>query len=78
MRATTSAVLFFVLNLIGMGGGPLFVGMLSDALVTSFGAEAMRISLIVTLLLATTLATSAYTIAARALRADLDPAPSVS
>lgn len=32
MRALTSAILFFVINLIGMGLGPLSVGMLSDYL----------------------------------------------
>lgn len=30
MRALTSAVLFFILNLIGLGLGPLIVGALSD------------------------------------------------
>ena len=32
MRALASSILFFVLNLIGLGLGPLFTGMLSDAL----------------------------------------------
>lgn len=71
MRATTSAVLFFVLNLVGMGGGPLFVGMLSDALAADFGDEAMRIALITTVLLATACGSIAYLRAARALPADL-------
>ena len=31
MRATTSAILLFIINLIGLGLGPLFVGALSDA-----------------------------------------------
>jgi MFS family permease len=29
-RAVAGALLLFVLNLIGLGGGPLFVGMMSD------------------------------------------------
>ena len=32
MRATTSAILLFVMNIIGLGGGPTLFGMLSDAL----------------------------------------------
>jgi len=30
MRATAIALLFFIINLIGQGGGPLFVGLISD------------------------------------------------
>lgn len=30
-RSTASAILLFVLNIIGLGGGPLYVGMISDA-----------------------------------------------
>ena len=30
MRATATALLFFVLNMIALGGGPLFTGMMSD------------------------------------------------
>ena len=46
MRATTSAVLGFVVNLIGLGLGPLAVGMLNDALAPSYGAHAIRYSLL--------------------------------
>jgi MFS family permease len=42
MRALTSAVLFFVLNLIGLGLGPLIIGILSDLLQPSFGTESLR------------------------------------
>ena len=37
MRALASAVLFFILNLIGLGGGPLVIGALSDYLLPTFG-----------------------------------------
>lgn len=47
MRAMTSAVLFFVLNLIGLGGGPLFAGVLSDLLSDTYGIESLRYSLTV-------------------------------
>ncbi len=39
MRAMTSALLFFVLNLIGLGAGPVVIGMLSD------GFGSLRIAL---------------------------------
>lgn len=42
MRAMTSAVLFFVLNLIGLGLGPWVVGELSDFLRDLNGAESLR------------------------------------
>jgi predicted MFS family arabinose efflux permease len=45
MRATVSAVFGFILNLIGLGLGPLVVGMLNDALAERYGAGAIRWSL---------------------------------
>ncbi len=42
LRALTSAILFLVLNLIGLGFGPLVVGMMSDMLSPSLGVEALR------------------------------------
>jgi predicted MFS family arabinose efflux permease len=42
MRSLTSAILFLVLNLIGLGCGPLVVGIISDALKPSLGNEALR------------------------------------
>ena len=47
MRALASAVLFLFLNLIGLGLGPLFFGALSDFLITGFGDESLRRSLLV-------------------------------
>ena len=49
MRATTAAVLLFIINLIGLGAGPLVVGMISDGLAASMGeAEGVRWALIST------------------------------
>ncbi len=45
MRALASAVLFLVLNFIGLGLGPLFFGALSDFLEPSFGLASLRWSL---------------------------------
>ncbi|MEL6363352.1 MAG: MFS transporter [Pseudomonadota bacterium] len=45
-RALSTAVLFFVLNLIALGLGPSFVGVLSEALMGAMGEErALRIAL---------------------------------
>jgi len=45
MRAMASAILFFILNFIGLGLGPLVVGMLSDFLAPSYGSESLRYAL---------------------------------
>lgn len=42
MRAMASAVLFFILNLIGLGLGPVTVGIISDALSSTYGADSLR------------------------------------
>ena len=53
MRATASAILLFIINLIGLGLGPLAVGILSDALAIGMGmgaAQGVRWALIVSAL----------------------------
>jgi predicted MFS family arabinose efflux permease len=45
MRAMSSAILFLILNLIGLGCGPLAVGLMSDALTPSLGTDALRYSI---------------------------------
>jgi predicted MFS family arabinose efflux permease len=47
MRTVASAILLFILNIIGLGVGPLAVGMISDALVPRFGPESLRYALLV-------------------------------
>jgi MFS family permease len=47
-RALASAILFLVLNLIGLGGGPLLVGAISDYLSVDYGAESLRYAFCVT------------------------------
>jgi MFS family permease len=42
MRAMASAILYFVLNLIGLGLGPLTVGILSDFYAEPFGDDNLR------------------------------------
>ncbi len=45
MRAMSSAILFLILNLIGLGCGPVAVGLMSDALTPSLGIDALRYSI---------------------------------
>jgi predicted MFS family arabinose efflux permease len=47
MRAVASATLLTILNLVGLGLGPLLVGFMNDRLAPTHGAEAIRYSLLV-------------------------------
>jgi predicted MFS family arabinose efflux permease len=47
MRATTSALVLLVINVIGLGFGPLITGSLSDFLEPRFAEESMRFSLLI-------------------------------
>ncbi len=47
MRALTSAVLFFIMNLIGLGLGPLTAGLLSDQLTASYGSDGLRYAMLI-------------------------------
>lgn len=42
MRALASAILFFILNIIGLGFGPFVGGVISDALQPTLGIDALR------------------------------------
>ena len=75
MRALTSAILFFVLNLIGLGLGPWSVGVLSDWLEPSLGAESLRQALLYLVPSASIISGIHFLFAARHLRADLARAP---
>jgi NADH:ubiquinone oxidoreductase subunit 2 (subunit N) len=50
MRAMASAVLLFVLNLIGLGLGPMFTGFVSDFLTPEYGVDGLRYALSITIL----------------------------
>jgi len=50
MRATASALLLFILNLVGLGLGPLAVGALNDLLAPVYGPGAIRWSLLAVVL----------------------------
>jgi MFS family permease len=72
MRAVASAVLLFIMNLIGMGLGPVAVGVASDVLLRAgdLGDESLRFALL-SVTLVNVWATLHYLAAARTLRADL-------
>jgi MFS family permease len=47
-RATAAAVLLFIINLVGLGLGPVSVGLVSDILAASMGeAEGLRWSMVI-------------------------------
>jgi MFS family permease len=47
MRAMASAILLFILNMVGLGLGPFLIGFMNDQLADRFGVEAIRYSLLV-------------------------------
>jgi len=70
MRALTSALLFFVLNIIGLGLGPFLTGLTSDMLQPTYGDESLRYAMLSTLQ-ASLLAMAMFALAAKHLPADL-------
>ena len=71
MRALASAIMLFVLNLIGLGLGPTLVGALNDAFHATRGDEAIRLSLLLPLVASVWGALHSL-LAARTLARDLD------
>lgn len=47
MRALASAILLFILNIIGLGLGPFLVGVLSDLLSGTYGKESLRYAILI-------------------------------
>lgn len=70
MRAVASAILLFMLNIIGMGLGPYFVGIASDLLAPQFAIHSLRYALCIAVL-ANLWAATHYFLGARTLRRDL-------
>ena len=71
MRSTASAILLFVLNLIGLGLGPVFAGFLSDTLKPEYGEESIRYSLLILAVAGNIWSAFHYYLASRTLREDL-------
>ena len=74
MRAMASAILLFVLNLIGLGLGPMLTGYMSDLLEPSYGVDSLRYAMSITLLVNFWCAFH-YWKATRTIKADFDKAP---
>jgi len=50
MRAMASAILLFMLNLIGLGLGPMLTGFMSDFFEPSYGSDSLRYAMSITLM----------------------------
>ena len=77
LRATASAILLFVINLIGLGVGPQAVGVMNDLLAPTAGTAAVRYSLLIVGFM-NVWAAAHFALGARTLRADLTPARSAA
>ena len=75
MRATSSAILFFILNIIGLGCGPFLVGVLSDQLSASHGADSLRLAMLYLLPAVMFWSACHFYFASKHLRKDLEAAP---
>lgn len=71
MRALSSALLFFIINLIGMGLGPIVVGSLSEHAAPWLGANSIRYAILSVVTVSASASALHYFLAARTLRADL-------
>lgn len=69
-RATASAILGFIMNIVGMGLGPQIIGIASDLLKPAFGEESLRFALLGSTLCGL-VATALYFRASLSYRADL-------
>jgi predicted MFS family arabinose efflux permease len=75
MRALASAILFFIINLIGLGIGPWLVGAISDATLPTYGVESLRYALLMVVPIAGIWSSIHFFLAARYIRGDLEKAP---
>lgn len=71
MRSVASAIMLFVLNIIGLGLGPQIAGILSDYLASTVGVESLRYSLLIVSAIAGPWAAWHFYMASRYIDADL-------
>ena len=76
MRAMASALLLFMLNLIGQGIGPLIAGFLSDMFAGQLGQESLRYALLIITIIAPLWGMAHYLVAARTIEYDYRKAES--
>ena len=72
MRALAFAIMMFINNLLGIGLGPLVVGILSDRLQSSLGGDSLRYALVLSLVTASVLSAFHFLMAGRTLNEDLE------
>jgi predicted MFS family arabinose efflux permease len=75
MRAMSSATLFLIINIIGLGAGPWTIGMVSDFLSATHGSESLRYAMLYILPVVGFWSICHFYLAAKTLRADLENAP---
>ncbi|MGK0499348.1 MAG: MFS family permease [Oceanicoccus sp.] len=75
MRATGSAIFYFLINIIGLGLGPLSIGLLSDYWQPLYGVDSLRFAMVTLISLASATAAAVFLMASRELREDLANAP---
>ena len=71
MRALTSAILFFILNLIGLGLGPLIVGALSDQFLSAGFKTPLASAMLICGVIGALWACLHYVLAAKSIREDI-------
>jgi hypothetical protein len=62
MRATASAITIFFISVLGFGMGPFCVGVLSDALASSFKVESIRYALLLPVAMLPVLMTTLFAV----------------
>ncbi|WP_287419216.1 MFS transporter [Reinekea sp.] len=73
MRAMASALMLFILNIIGLGLGPFLVGVLSDLLSGTFGIDSLRYAILIATV-AYFWAGAHFVMAGKTIRQDLEAA----
>ena len=75
MRATSSALLFLIINIIGLGLGPSTVGFLSDYLAADYGQDSLRQAMLIVIPVIMFWSSCHFYLASKTLRQDLLDAP---
>ncbi len=75
MRALTSAIFFFFINLIGLGLGPLIVGNLSDRFAAAGSDTALATAMLIVGCIASVWGCAHYLLASRHIRKDIADSP---
>ncbi len=71
MRAAAAALLLFIINIIGLGLGPMIVGLVSDLLAPTFAQDSLRWALLIVGIV-NFWSGAHFILAARTLKADMD------